>query len=98
MGAAPLRAKTRLAWRATTTDRFPLGAVWLASLLILAAVVFREITVFLLRIEGSSHAYGPSVFTGWQLKASETDDLLAAAGPAGVWTTNKLADPFVGGT
>ncbi len=77
-------------------DRFPLGAVWLGSLLILAAVVFREITVFLLRIEGSSNAYGPSVFTGWQLKASETDDLLAAAGPAGVWTTNPLADPFVG--
>ena len=76
--------------------RFPLVAVWLASLVILAAVVFREITVFLLRIEGSSNAYGPSVFTGWQLKASETDDLLAAAGPAGVWTTNPLADPFVG--
>ena len=35
------------------------------------------------------------MFTGWQLKASETDDLLAAAGPGGVWTTNALADPFV---
>lgn len=76
-------------------QRFPLVAIWLASMLILAAVVFREISVFLLRIEGSSNAYGPSVFTGWQLKASETDDLMAAAGPAGVWTTNPLADPFV---
>ena len=89
------RAKTRLAWRGRGRARFPLVAVWLGSLLILAAVVFREISVFLLRIEGSSNAYGPSVFTGWQLKASETDDLLAAAGPAGVWTTNPLADPFV---
>ena len=75
--------------------RFPLAAVWLGGLLILAGVAFREIGVFLLRIEGSSHAYGPSVFTGWQLRASETDDLVAAAGPGGVWTTNALADPFV---
>ncbi len=74
---------------------FPKVAVWLGSVLILAGVVFREIGVFLLRIEGSSNAYGPSVFTGWHLKASETDDLLAAAGPGGVWTTNPLADPFV---
>jgi hypothetical protein len=73
--------------------RFPLVAVWLASLLLVAAVAFGEIGTFLLRIEGSSNAYGPSVFTGWQLKASETDDLLAAAGPGGVWTTNTLADP-----
>ena len=76
-------------------QRFPLVAVWLASLLLVAAVAFGEIGTFLLRIEGSSNAYGPSVFTGWQLKASETDDLLAAAGPGGVWTTNALADPFV---
>ena len=75
--------------------RFPLAAVWLGGVLILAGVAFREIGVFLLRIEGSSNAYGPSVFTGWQLKASETDDLMAAAGPGGVWTTNALADPFV---
>ena len=83
--------------RDTERDRFPLVAVWLAALLVLAAVTFREISAFLLRIEGSSHAYGPSVYTGWNLKFWNTDDLMAAAGPGGVWSTNhELAGPFVG--
>ena len=80
---------------APDSQHFPLIAVWLAAMLVLAAVVFREISVFLLRIEGSSHSYGPNVFTGFQVKFWDTDALMAAAGPGGVWDTNDLAKPFV---
>ena len=76
-------------------DHFPYFGVLTGSLIAVAAVVFREISTFLLRVEGSSHAYGPGVFTGWKIKVTDTDDLLAAAGPEGVWTTNAPAGPFV---
>lgn len=67
----------------------------LVAALLLGLLAFREIAVFLLRIEGSTNSYGPGAFTGWTVPWNESE-LLAAAGEGGVWQDNaELAGPFV---